>query len=234
MIDQFGIPGTILLSGVVGSTAYGMAGPESDVDRLGIYAAPTSRFLGLHLPTKSDLTTVFTNPDATFHEAGKFALLCLGGNPTLNELLWLDEYEVKTGFGVELVRIRSAFLSAKRIRDSYLGYVTQQIKRLDNTGEFQSKYGKRTAKHGRHILRLLQQGFELYSTGKITVRVNNADWLRQQGEEIAAEPAYALQFLHEYEEKFNNTPSALPDYPDEAAVDRWMRAVRNWFFVPPR
>ena len=34
--------GTVLLSGIVGSTAYGLAGPDSDVDRLGMYAAPSS------------------------------------------------------------------------------------------------------------------------------------------------------------------------------------------------
>lgn len=33
------VPGAIILSGVVGSTAYGLAHEDSDIDRLGIYAA---------------------------------------------------------------------------------------------------------------------------------------------------------------------------------------------------
>ena len=39
---------TILLQGIVGSTAYGLAGPDSDVDRLGVYAAPTLDFARLY------------------------------------------------------------------------------------------------------------------------------------------------------------------------------------------
>jgi hypothetical protein len=35
------VPGTVLLSGIVGSQAYGLATPDSDVDRLGMFAFPT-------------------------------------------------------------------------------------------------------------------------------------------------------------------------------------------------
>ena len=79
-------PGTVLLSGVVGSTAYGLDTPDSDTDRLGIFAAPTVAFHGLHKPQESHVTT---SPDATFHEAAKWVRLALGGNPTVTELVWL-------------------------------------------------------------------------------------------------------------------------------------------------
>ncbi|HEU5352848.1 MAG TPA: nucleotidyltransferase domain-containing protein [Actinocrinis sp.] len=116
--------GTVLLSGIVGSTAYGLAGPGSDVDRLGMYAAPTRELLGLHQPRESHVTT---KPDATFHEAGKAARLMLAGNPTATELLWLpdDLYETRTALGEEAIALRGAFLSAKRVRDAYLGYAAQ-------------------------------------------------------------------------------------------------------------
>ncbi len=42
--------GAVLLSGIVGSTAYGLAGPGSDVDRLGMFAAPTLDLLRLDPP----------------------------------------------------------------------------------------------------------------------------------------------------------------------------------------
>jgi hypothetical protein len=45
---------TVLLQGIVGSTAYGLAGPHSDVDRLGVYAALTWAFHGLRLPIDKD------------------------------------------------------------------------------------------------------------------------------------------------------------------------------------
>ena len=46
----------VLLSGVVGSTACGLAGPDSDVDRLGVYAAPTIEFHGLYPPLGKNAT----------------------------------------------------------------------------------------------------------------------------------------------------------------------------------
>lgn len=85
----------VLLSGIVGSTAYGLAKPGSDIDRLGLFAADTTAFHGLHGPAESHVTT---NPDRTLHEAAKWCRLALGGNPTVMELVWLpdDLYEVRT------------------------------------------------------------------------------------------------------------------------------------------
>ena len=46
-------PGTVRLAGIVGSTAYGLAAPESDVEELGVFAAPTLSLLGLDAPALS-------------------------------------------------------------------------------------------------------------------------------------------------------------------------------------
>lgn len=120
----------ILLSGVVGSTAYGLAREGSDVDRLGMFAAPTETLLGLHTPKESHVTTA---PDRTLHEAAKWCRLALGGNPTVMELVWLPDelYEVRTPLGDELIAIRGSFLGAERVRDAYLGYAGQQFRRLE-------------------------------------------------------------------------------------------------------
>src|SRR4051794_39420553 len=138
----------ILLAGIVGSTAYGLATPDSDIDRLGLFAAPTRSLLGLRTPRESIVTT---SPDRTLHEARKWCNLALGGNPTVMELVWLpdDLYETRTPFGDELIGIRSAFLSAKRVRDAYLGYATQQFRKLENRGDgsFSADTRRRTAKH---------------------------------------------------------------------------------------
>ena len=109
-----------LLVGVVGSTAYGLAGPNSDLDRLGVFAAPAAAFHGLNFPKETHVTV---KPDATFHEARRYAQLALAGNPTTMELMWLPPalYETMTESGKELISIRRAFLSAKRVRDAYLG-----------------------------------------------------------------------------------------------------------------
>src|SRR3954452_3424124 len=124
----------ILLSGIIGSTAYGLAREGSDVDRLGMFAAPTETLLGLHTPKESHVSTA---PDRTLHEAAKWCRLALAGNPTVMELVWLPVglYEVLTPLGEELIGIRTSFLSAQRVRDAYLGYAVQQFRRLEARGD---------------------------------------------------------------------------------------------------
>lgn len=171
----------MLLSGVVGSTAYGLAGPGSDIDRLGVFAAPTVALHGLNMPDES---AVSSKPDATFHEARKYCALALGGNPTVSELMWLDSHEVSTPLGEELIGIRSAFLSAKRTRDAYLGYAAQQFRKLEARGDgsFSADTRKRTAKHARHLLRLCAQGYELYATGRLRIRLDDPQRFLDFGE----------------------------------------------------
>lgn len=217
----------VLLSGIVGSTAYGLAKPGSDVDRLGLFAASTAEFHGLHQPTASHVTT---DPDRTLHEAAKWCRLALGGNPTVMELVWLpdDLYEVRTPLGDELISIRSSLLSAKRVRDAYLGYATQQFKRLYDrgNGSFSADTRKRTEKHARHLRRLCHQGFDLYATGRLNVRVDDPDAYHQFGEEVAADAMAALPLLRRFEALFDETKSVLPDQPDEAPAEAWLHRVR--------
>lgn len=220
---------TILLQGVVGSTAYGLAHADSDIDRLGVFAAPTHLFHGLRLPIdKADATHVTKDPDLTMHEARKMAILCLTANPTMTELLWLPDelYETRTPLGDELIDLRVAFASAKRVRDAYFGYATAQFKRLLETGEFQSKMRRRQAKHGRHLLRLLDQGYGYYATGRLDVRVENPQRYLDFGDRVAANPEAARPALAQAEADFAAVRSPLPERPDEATVEAWLQRVR--------
>lgn len=222
-------PQNVLLAGIVGSTAYGLAGPDSDVDRLGIFAAPTVAFHGLHKPPESHVST---KPDATFHEAAKWARLALGGNPTVMDLVWLPEdlYEVRTALGDELISIRSALISAKRIRDAYLGYACQQFRKLESrgNGSFSADTRKRTAKHARHLARLCHQGLQLYRTGKVEIRLAEPERFRDFGDRVAGgDVECARRLMAGYEEAFDDTKTVLPDRPDEATVERWLLRVRR-------
>jgi uncharacterized protein len=222
----------VLLSGIVGSTAYGLAHAGSDVDRLGIFAAPTEELHGLHPPKESHVTT---GPDRALHEVAKWCRLALSGNPTVMELAWLPDelYEVRTPLGDELIGIRSSLLSAGRVRAAYLGYATQQFKRLSGRGDgsFSADTRKRTAKHARHLKRLCHQGYELYATGRLTVRVADPDEYHQFGERVAGDPSAALPLLRRYEEAFDGTRSVLPQEADEAPAEAWLRRVRAHFYA---
>jgi len=217
-------PPHVLLAGIVGSTAYGLAGPDSDIDRLGMFAAPTVAFHGLHQPRES---IVSTHPDVTFHEARKYAGLALGGNPTASELMWLPEdlYETTTPLGRELIAIRGAFLSAKRTRDAYLGYAQQQFRKIESRGP-----DGRTAKHARHLRRLCAQGYELYTTGHLRIRLENPQEFLDFGERVAGgDTGAARAMIAWYEDAFDTATTALPTEPDTGPVEDWLLRVRRTF-----
>lgn len=223
---------TVLLSGVVGSTAYGLSGPDSDVDMLAVGAVPTEALHGLHKPQESHVTT---GPDFMMHEAGKFCRLALGANPTVTEVMWLETYEHSSALGGELIDIRGAFLSAKKVRDAYLGYADQQFQKLKNRGDgtFSSDTAKRTAKHARHVMRLVNQGYGLYATGTLHVRLENPQNYLDFGEQVAAGDLLSVErLLLGAEMLFDGTRSVLPERPDEAAVEAWLRRVRRHHYNP--
>lgn len=224
----------ILLQGVVGSTAYGLAGPDSDVDRLGVFAHETYRLFGLTSPRDS---MVSTHPDVTMHEAAKACRLILGGNPTAAEILWLDEYEIRTPLGSEMIGIRSAFLSAKRTRDAYLGYATQQFRKLLSRGDgsFDSDIpARRAAKHARHLMRLVDQGYELYTTGHLRIRLENPQRYLDFGDAVATDPQVAVPFMAAAEDRFNAAKTVLPDEPSTGVVQSWLNRVRAAYYIEPR
>lgn len=218
-------PGNVLLSGIVGSTAYGLATEHSDIDRLGMFAAPTVQFHGLHRPKESHVTT---NPDATYHEAGKALRLILSCNPTASEILWLREYEVRTPLGDELIAIRRKLLHRQGVRNAYLGYATQQFRKLKAKGDFGSDVPKtRIEKHARHVARLLLQAELLHVWGELIVRLPDPEHIRRLGQEIARDPAIAEDLIDRAERIFDKVPGVLPERPDEEAAEAWLRRVRR-------
>lgn len=221
----------VLLSGIVGSTAYGLEREGSDVDRLGVFAAPTTALHGLHPPKESHVTHA---PDATYHEAAKWARLALGGNPTVMELVWLPDelYELRTPLGEELIGLRTSLLSAPRVRSAYLGYASQQFKRLQNrSGDaLSADTHQRVAKHARHLKRLCEQGLQLYSTGQLTLRVEDPEEYFRFGDRTADDPRSALALLETVQEAFDSTRTVLPERCEEGAVESWLLRVRAHFY----
>jgi predicted nucleotidyltransferase len=223
--------GELILGGINGSTAYGLATPTSDIDRIGCYVAPTREFHGLHLPTGKKSTWTDTNPDFTYHEAGKLANLLLSCNPTVTELLWLSDYEVIADAGEMLIDIRRTFLHAKGVRNAYLGYATEQFHRIRNSANhtFSSDTAKRTEKHARHLRRLLEQGVELHCTGQLTIKLTpaKAEACREFGKRVAAGDLDLAKSAISYAEETFDHKGLLPDAPDEGVAEQWLQFVRR-------
>lgn len=221
----------VILQGIVGSTAYGLAREGSDVDHLGVFCAPSESFFGLNPPVGKAATITQHEPsDTTYHEVGKFCALALQCNPTILELLWLPGalYERCEGAGYDLVRLRGEFLSRQRVRDAYFGYATQQFWRLSDRSRFPDVPVNRIEKHARHLRRLLYQGLELYEHGTMSVCVSDPDEYFHFGERVAAgELDLAERLIDRFEEWFDSASSPIPETPDTAAVEEFLRATRK-------
>lgn len=220
-------PGKPILGAVMGSHAYGLARPDSDYDRKGVFVAPSLKLLGLK-PPKDTIT--HTDPDYEYHEVGKFCRLALKCNPTVLEQLFLNEadYEVLTEEGRLLVEARFSFLSRERVRGAFGGYAMAQIERLKRRGDgsFSSDTRNRREKHARHCFRLLAQGRELLESGSLNVKVADPERLFAIGR--LPDDALAEAFAEEdalMEEAYRS--SDLPENPNVDLVDDLLHQIRR-------
>jgi predicted nucleotidyltransferase len=223
-------PQRIILEGVTGSTAYGLATATSDVDIKGIYLLPTIEVLSIKFnPQKT--TVDHTHPDWVYHELAKFMKLAIEGNPTITELLFLEEYTVMTEIGQQLVDNRDGFLSTRAITNAYIGYAKNQAYRLNNRTQqgldgYDSALKNRFAKHTRHCFRLLLQARQLLETGTLTVKVTpqQRELLFNMGNRADAETI--VDTFIEEADKLKEVKSVLPDEPNYKMIDELLYSIR--------
>jgi hypothetical protein len=228
---------TPLLHAIVGSTAYGLATPDSDVDRIHIAVAPTAEFHGLTPPSGKAATRVSTDPDIATHEVGKYIALILGCNPTLLELLWLDPdfHECASPAAAVLIENRGRFLHQHAVRSAFLGYAQQQLQRLAQRGDgsFSSDTRLRSHKHARHLWRLVKQGSDLFRTGTMRVHLTPAEAGEcvEFADAVITNPAVGERHLAAAADVFDRATSPLPEQPDRAWAEAWLRGLRAEQFV---
>lgn len=223
-------PSNIVLEGVTGSTAYGLNTKDSDIDLKGIYILPTRDVLKMGFDQKH--TTIdSTNPDVVYHEVGKFMKLVVSGNPTVTELLYLNEYTKLSPIGQMLIDNRDAFLSTKAVMNAYRGYAFSQAKRLNNRTEqgldgYDSSLKNRFAKHSRHLYRLMLQCEQLITTGTLQVKLTKEQ--RKEcfalGEKTASE---VVDYFLRRDAEINKLVSVLPDAPDVDRINNILYEIRR-------
>ncbi len=222
-------PSNIILEGVTGSKAYGLDTEKSDTDIKGVYLLPTENVLSIGFnPEKT--TKDHVDPDWVYHEVGKFMKLVISGNPTVTELLYLDEYTILSPIGQLLIDNRASFLSTQSVTKAYRGYALSQALRLNNrTAQgmdgYDSALKNRFAKHTRHCFRLLMQARQLLETGSLNVRVTpeQREYLFSMGEKTADE--VVKEFMRQ-DSEFDNIVSVLPDEPDMDKLNNILYDIR--------
>ena len=208
----------IILEGIVGSVAYGLDNSESDIDIKGVFIYPTRDILLLH---NQPQTINQTSPDIEYHEIKKFMLLAGKCNPTILELLFLNEYTQLTPEGKLLVKHRDFFLS-KQVLKTYGGYALNQAKKLYKKGVKFARYKK----HARHCFRLLIQGEELLQNQTLTVKLS----LENKYKLLPISELSSDELINRFEEEFkifNSIKTELPENPDWKNLDKILLKIRE-------
>lgn len=207
---------------IVGSQAYGLAGPDSDIDRRGIYLPPARLHWSLAgLPEQIEDHAA----QETYWELEKFLTLALKANPNVLECLYTPMVEHATPLAEELRALRTSFLS-KHLYQTYNGYVLSQFRRMEQDLR---THGEVRLKHAMHLIRLLLSGITALREGVIPVQVT------EHRERLLAIKAGELPWLEvniwrlELHQQFDAAyaATALPERPDSAAAAAFLLRARR-------
>ena len=211
--------GRACLLATTGSIAYGLNHANSDLDQMGVFIAPTVEVAGLNWNSNSESwsNTSPEGDDLTLHEIGKYLRLCLGGNPTLIELLFMNEYSILTPDARDMVNLRSFIISEKTLRKSYFGYAKSQYERIKQDGPAYKQ------KMARHTLRIARQGISLLTTGTFNVKVDN----RQEYFDLTELPfERMLEVIGGELQRLDSCESVIRERPDRDVVEEFLKQIR--------
>lgn len=208
-----------ILSVVIGSRAYGLGTSDSDVDRRGVYAAPSSAWWGFDKPPTH---VEGPDPERFSWELERFLELVLAANPAALECLWSPVVEFSDVLGDELTGLRTRLLS-RRVYQTFLGYANAQFDRLSSPTDL------RDWKRAMHMVRLLISARHTLATGEVLIDVSA--WRQQlltilRGEaDWGSVRAWRDKLAQQAEEAHSAT--RLPVHPDRAAAEDFLINVRR-------
>ncbi|MGY2895539.1 nucleotidyltransferase domain-containing protein [Deinococcus sp. UYEF24] len=213
---------------VVGSRAFGLDTDDSDTDRRGFWLPPAEQqwsLWGVPEQLENDGT------QETYWELQKFLTLALKANPNVLEVLYSPLVEYASALALELLEMRSAFLSTL-VYQTYNGYVMSQFKRLEadlrNHGEIRWK-------HAMHLLRLLLSGISVLKEGEVLVNVGehrDALLAVKRGELPWDElNSWRIDLHHQFDAAVQT--SRLPERPDYARVNAFLIRARTTMLEHP-
>lgn len=252
--DRETVESWAILSGVVGSTAHGLAVEGSDDrDIMGVCVEPREFVLGLRefehyiyrtaeerQPASGGRTprSEAGDLDLTLYSLRKFARLAKQGNPSVLVLFYLPQYETITRPGQWLVNAAPLFAS-KQAAPRFLGYMQAQRERLmGERGQMRTTRADLIAKHGydtkfaMHMLRLGYQGVEYLSTGRISLPMRESNGLLFCRDVRAGRCSYetVIAIARGLEDQVRelSKSSPLPDEPDHDGINRLLGDIYTY------
>ena len=116
----------IIFKAIVGSRAYGTNIETSDTDFKGIYIQPNEDHLCFRYKEQ-----VGAGKDETYYEVKRFLQLAKSANPTILEMLFMDEDSiVVNSIEFDLIRSHRHKFLTKKCAMSFGGYAVAQIKKV--------------------------------------------------------------------------------------------------------
>ena len=232
----------VILSGIVGSRAYGTATEDSDTDLMSVVIPPIETYLGIDYWGNQGTAEQRTEDggEHTFYELRKFVKLCINFNPNVIPLLWLPEhcYRDITPAGQKLIDNRNLF-NSKQAYYSLTGYAQNQCKKMvargsETTGKMGArrkdlvkKYGYDT-KFAMHTIRLLRMCAEFLTRPEEGLRVHRNDYeelLRIRAGAVSMEAVLdRAQSLLDFS-KFRLNGSELPEKPDNQKINELLLEI---------
>lgn len=216
----------LLFMKVWGSHSHNTAKPDSDIDYLGVYRAPTLDVLGM-APVIGTIDG--KNPDYQIHEVRKFCELLLKGNPGIVEMLFTDRLCIESDQWKFLKSLRRNFLTQQTVKQ-YLGYVEGQLKKHAKGSYLHTSGGQPTEKWAYHMTRLVLDAKRIVLGDEPTVwKEGDERQLLMDIRNGETSPAIAEQFVKlKLAEIENLKPWKLPEQADVAVLNRWLLDVRGW------
>ncbi|WP_274917824.1 nucleotidyltransferase domain-containing protein [Streptomyces sp. WZ-12] len=211
-----------ILSVVVGSRAFGLATAASDVDRRGVYVAPTADFWRMVKPPTHVEGPL---PEQFAWEVERFCELALANNPNVLEVLHSPLVEQHTALGAELRHLAPAFLSRKAYT-TFARYANAQFVKAENRRE---RGSEPRWKHLMHMLRLMISGASLLESG--TMHIDTGPYrerlLAVRRGEVPWDEVCAWRDRLSARLDQTLAASPLPELPDTTRVEDWLISVRR-------
>jgi hypothetical protein len=208
------------------------AGADPGEDRLGIYVAPTEAFHGLTLP----IPVVYDREEGLLLEAREFCAQAIRCEPHLLRLLWQPDssFDVCTPLGQELRKIKSAFLSARNVAEAYTRTLREEIEFIKT--DIADKEGLEATAD--RLLQLGGEALNLFRIGQILFAPDDEGFVTNFRYNAVHKQMDRIESYVEYiESQFDKdafgTEGPLPEEPDTAMIEEWLRYVRNRYFMKP-
>jgi len=212
-----------------------------DIDYIGVFINPLDYYFGLK---RREHEEIKSGPDdIILYELKNFVSLLCKGNPNVMSVLWnkKEMYTEITKEGQMLLDNRDLF-SSKRAYFSFGGYAKSQLKKMfsssyygymgDKRKELVDRFGYDT-KNASHLIRLLKQGSDFLSTGKLTVWCEG-EWrqkllnIKQGKWSIPQVKSYAMLLSEELDKSYMG--SNLPNNVNKNKVDKLLVKIFEQYF----